>query len=298
MNRNNNVRYDVGVLFVHGIGLQARGDTLVGSGEALRYWIDRWVKGAIGDGSTTHVQVSDAFIGQDPADRTRPACAELTLRIRTEGEIKERSWLLAESWWAQAFTTPTYRSLAFWSLQVIPWTFASHFGTRLRRAIDRWTQSRATMSSYLWNLGRVLFEVVYFLVGLAFIPPVVLLELLLLIVGLLPIPHIRSAVGWLQRRLAGTIGDSFVLLGSPIQAAAIVGQVRRDMIWLAHRCRQVAIIGHSQGAAIAHEAVHSYAPPPQLKLLITLGSGLNKLLILDPSWTLMRGGSRGFHLWA
>jgi hypothetical protein len=39
-------QYKVGVLFVHGIGEQAKGDTLVQCSEALQNWLNRWIKGA------------------------------------------------------------------------------------------------------------------------------------------------------------------------------------------------------------------------------------------------------------
>lgn len=277
--KNESSEYDLGILFVHGIGLQTRGDTLVTFGEALYKWIARWIGGVVDGESKQYVHVSDASLVQDPTDPSAPACAELTLQIPAAGtKTSRKTWLLAESWWAQAFATPTYRSLAFWGLQVIPWTFASHFCTRLSRAgtrLDR-TRATATLSAWIWNLVRALLETIYLLFGLALMPPVVLFEFCLLIVGLLPIPKIRSAVGWLQRRLSGTLGDSYVLLGSPIQAAAIVGQVRRDLAWLSKRCKAVAVVAHSQGAAIAHDAIRSFAPN-RLRLLITLGSGLNKL---------------------
>ena len=76
--------------------------------------------------------------------------------------------------------------------------------------------------------------------------------------------------------MASTLGDSYVLVTHPIEAASIVGQVRRDIAWLAARCNAVAIVAHSQGGAIAHIALQGEAPS-KLRLLFTFGSGLKKL---------------------
>lgn len=37
--------YHVGVLFVHGIGSQARGNTVIEFGEGLHTWLENWLGG-------------------------------------------------------------------------------------------------------------------------------------------------------------------------------------------------------------------------------------------------------------
>ena len=258
---------DLGVLFVHGIGEQRRGQTLLGFGESLLRWLPRWLErsGVPADGV---LELPEAWL--EPPDG--PPHAEA--RIRPPGSAREHTWLLAESWWAQAFVTPRYGQLVRWSLQAVPWTIASHFATRLRGAVARLRSS--TLGEMPFAIGRVASHLVYLLVGLALIPVVVALLLLLLVVGLVPSRRLRKRVAGAQQRLASTVGDSYVLLESPIQEASIVGQVKRDLRWLAGRCRTVAVVAHSQGAAIAHTAVRS-DPPDNLRLLLTFGSGLKKL---------------------
>jgi hypothetical protein len=117
--------YRVGVLFVHGIGEQRRGETLTQCAEpifhALSAWSaagpapakvtmgpapldDDWLLGADSRGEPWHVVLTSA-----PADAA-PGAA---------GEPPEPSrWLLAESWWAARFVPPTMAQLFGWSLRL------------------------------------------------------------------------------------------------------------------------------------------------------------------------------------
>lgn len=269
--------YNVGILFVHGIGMQEYADTLLGFGEPLRRWLARWINGEASQTGWENVTVTTASIGPDPAKPDAPAHAELRIRIPSpEQDTKEDSWLLAETWWARSFTTPSYKDLTRWGAQVVPWTIAAHFAARLRRAYEKLTETHG-----IWQLLfagiRTLYEVLIFLAGLALMPVFVLLVILLLIIGAIPIARVRSFVGNVQRKLTGTVGDSFVLLENPIKASAILTTVREDLDWLCSKCEHVAVVAHSQGAAVAHAVLRSTVPP-ECRVFISLGSGLNKLL--------------------
>jgi hypothetical protein len=127
---------------------------------------------------------------------------------------------------------------------------------------------------------------------------VVALLALLLVLAIPPIPSLRRMLLRVQQALAGTLGDCFVLAHSPIQRAAIVSHVRRDLEWLTSQgCEKIAVIAHSQGAAIAFKAlctgvlkrfcetkaVDSDSSASQFRetILITFGSGLAKLSELE-----------------
>ena len=92
--------YDLGVLFVHGIGNQTLGSTLTDFGtplvESLRARARR--AGAKAElGATVLTATSD-----------EPASSELTLSSGND----RRRWLLAESWWARSFPTAQFRDVA------------------------------------------------------------------------------------------------------------------------------------------------------------------------------------------
>src|SRR5262249_37588833 len=124
--------YDLGVLFVHGIGLQTRADTMLHWGEELHTRIAKWIAGATGGSEDVSVQVADALIGQNPLDRAAPAHTKWTVTVpKGRGQRSPSTWLVAESCWAESFVTPRYADFASWSFRTLPWTLASHFGRRL-----------------------------------------------------------------------------------------------------------------------------------------------------------------------
>jgi hypothetical protein len=127
-------------------------------------------------------------------------------------------------------------------------------------------------------VGRVGVELAYLLAAALVLTPLIILTVgILMLLALVPVPSVRRAIGWVQRMLAGTLGDSFVLLESEIRNAAIVGHVHRDLQWLSRRCRRTVVIAHSQGAAIAHQLLRQGTSCPLPSILVTFGSGLNKL---------------------
>ena len=341
-------RHALGVLFVHGIGAQRRGETLAEFGRPILHWLEEWCAGlhdrwlgagispewlralakmleergtagaedreattwalesvqrlvddlAAQDPSSTENsevaarEAAQATLGtalaagvaladarrETPGDPAAPAHAELVLRrLDLDGSLAEERWLLAESWWAESFWPPRFSDLARWGLGVVPWTIGSHYGAAVRRV---WAERGkvagagrrlAWHSRFVLSLLRLLGSL---LLGLAALGALALL----LVVAALPIPRLRAALGALQRQIAASLGDSYILLVRPIEAASIVGQVRRDLAWLAEpaRCVGVAVVAHSQGAAAAHEALRA-GRPGNLRLLLTLGSGLRKL---------------------
>lgn len=120
-------------------------------------------------------------------------------------------------------------------LGVLPRTIGSHLGVRVHRAAGRWRQERSA-----WSLAVLLGRFGVLLLGLfASLPALALLGLMLL-VGLLPIPSLRNGLRRLQQRIAASLGDSYVLVARPVEAAAIVGRVRHDLVCSARRTHPIA----------------------------------------------------------
>lgn len=267
-------RYRLGVLFVHGIGQQPKGDTLVRWGEAILAWIE--AAGASGDPATA-VEVSAARV---TGDDSRAARAEV--EVSRAGAAPER-WLFCEAWWATAFATPSFGRLLSWSVHIVPWSIVLHFARSFDRGLARAREAPSLPRQVGASLGLAFGSLTALLAGVLLAPALVLLLALLLLVGLLPVPRLRSFVAAAQRVLAGSVGDSLVLLESPIQAAAMRSRVRDELGRMARQCEQVAVVAHSQGAAIACQALSSvgaYQPPEEVKTLVTFGSGVNKLELL------------------
>src|SRR5438552_13725124 len=102
------VEYDLGVLFVHGIGDQPRASTLVDFGTPLIEWLADCAQQLGGS-----VAVSRACLtpGDDEA-------ASAELRIDNAGAA--RRWLLTEAWWAECFAMRPFPEVARWMLAVVP----------------------------------------------------------------------------------------------------------------------------------------------------------------------------------
>lgn len=293
--------HDLGVLFVHGIGRQRRGDTVRGWCDAIAAW-----SGLCDRVGTVDVNVTAADLQAEGA----PPHAALRVRVNGEGA----DWLAAEAFWADSFATPTFGELARWSVEIVPWTLATHAIRAARRAVDRqsvaprWTHREISGQDWVeeathpwawkgWLAFRAaVWRVVVLLLGLVGAPLLAAFLFVTTLLAVVPITWVRSFVRSLQRGLAATIGDSMVLLSSPAQAAAITSIVRRDAAWLAERCARVVIVAHSQGAAIAVEAVAPGAvlsgatggsdatdprgSVPGVTTFVSLGSGVNKLATL------------------
>ncbi len=255
----------VGVLFVHGMGRQAPGDTLIDFGEPLFRWLTRW-------GANPYVQRPFSTRALRSALQP-PALAEgapphFEFEIvpgresRTSSPPPPSRWTLAESCWAGEFRDPPFGRLAAWMISVGAWTVVSHYAKQVRARFRSWRRP-------VLGLPLLLAAIVLALL-------VQLMVALLAVLAVIPVPRLRRALSGLLRLLTGTLGDSYVLLSSPVQERAAVDRVRHDVAWLAGRVDRVVVVAHSMGAAIAHAALRGERSA-KVKRLVTFGSGLGKL---------------------
>lgn len=246
-------RHALGVLFVHGIGEQPRGDTLLSFGEPLIRCVREWIEGrGIGSADVVESKLTASQLGSE-----EPAHAVLEITV---GGRSPQKWLLAESWWAHEFSRPPFMKLAGWLLTIGPWAIVSH--------ASRWLGVAPRV--------QVPYQVLKIVLA---IPLSMLMQIVvasLAVVAWLPIPVLRRSVSGFLLRLTGTLGDSYVLLEDPVQKAAAIGALRHNVNWLANRCDDVAVVAHSQGAAIARLAL-AERRHPKVCVLVTLGSGVAKL---------------------
>ena len=300
----------LGILFVHGIGEQRRGQTLTEMGEPLVDWLRRWVTGPgeIADPSEptardSPVEIDDARIVPLETGDASMVVARVSVGQQTQ------KWLLAESWWAEVFLPAKFSQLASWGLLVGPVVLASHVSLIVQRLLATTeATSRRLEESPSWSkLGNVPIGAVWVFGGLTALIVAVLAAIvafvfevaaiLLLLAAILPLPWIRGFVVSLQRGLANGLGDSYVLSQSPFQYTAMVGRVIRDVQWLADRAEHVIVIAHSQGAAVAYEALRNPLDRPRrVRMLITFGQGLRKLRALAAlgRTTILTWSGRGF----
>jgi len=193
-----------------------------------------------------------------------------------------------DGWWADVFVSPSYRELVSWSVRAIPWAIAIHVGQRFWNTAGREKFSR--------NLASIGIATLQLLIGLALAPLLIILLALALVLGLLPIPKVRSFVLAVQGTLVSSMGDCLAFVESPMRAALIRTRVLNRLNWLKERCDHTVIIAHSQGAAVVLDALGAISEPttkdrpaaepdltkPEIapNTLITFGAGTNQLTSL------------------
>ena len=257
---------DLGVLLVHGIGEQAQGETLTKFAEPIVEWMRDWLHREARDGSLVASKPLDAALRPPLLPPGTPANTRVIIGTvrddpREEGVVQQ--WLFAEAWWGSQVLTPPISSFTMWLITRGPWLTLFHFNQRL-------LASPALHNGWKWLIGVPL--------SIGWVVLSLLLTVVLVAASLLavvPIGRVRRAVFTVLRRIAGVVGDAYGQLRSPIQRAAFERATLDAMQWLRPRCRRLAVIAHSQGAAIAHGALRS--GEPKADLLVTVGAGITKL---------------------
>lgn len=281
-------RYRLGVLFVHGMGEQSRGDTLTEAGDALVQWLERWCEKpppgtALGKGDV-HVLDASLRSAHDDELSTAHLVLRLTLPVAepdgSADETKELHWVLAESWWAEGFRQASFNQVASWAVGIGPWVLATQFhGIR-----DRMEMPAEAPWPLRWLLWPAAILTMAALVAAAVLLSLLLtlLAIVVLVLALIPIGPVQAVAAGVQRSLASSFGDLMVLVKSPGRFGAMRSQVQRDVAALSRACDQVAVIAHSQGSHIAWEAIRRPAPeadrvPANLVRFVTYGQAMRKL---------------------
>ena len=265
-------RRRVGVLFVHGAGDHTTGATLREFGEPLIAWLDGWLSSGEppSEGlATDRVKPGAAQVLVREADSASPAHLELDVRSRADAE--PHRWVFAESRWDAAFAPPEFKSVLLWALTVVPWTVATQFVYPLH---DKWAALRPSIGSTLRFVVEAILAFILVVVGAVVLQ---VFALAILVLSLIPLDTVRLIASRLQRFASTSVGDLYVVLVSPTERAALAGAVQRDVRWLrAQGCERIAVVAHSQGGFVAHQALTDPWHPP-VDLFVTLGSGLIRL---------------------
>ena len=275
-----NPGFDLGILFVHGIGEQRQGMTLVRFADSLFDWLYRWLNKTDQLESESNwgsvVTLRDTQLTPPPSDPDVPAHTVLQIQESRRNQLPPpRCWLLAESWWAETFQPPGFKGLASWTLSLVPKLLFLQSGNSLRRTLERGGRVKFH-HRWLGGPWSIFTASVMFIASVPLSLFMLSIILFLLAVALLPIPPLRRFITLLGLRLSASLGDSYVLTSSPTSFDSMLEQVRRDLNWLAPQCKAIAVLAHSQGAALAHEVLNKKRPD-NLRLFAMLGSGLRRL---------------------
>jgi hypothetical protein len=137
------------------------------------------------------------------------------------------------------------------------------------------------MFAYLEAIGQLV-------VALALAPILITRLALSLLVGILPMPEPRRVILAAQSTLTATIGDSLAFVESPARAALIRTCILDRLERLRRLCEHTVIVAHSQGAAVALDALGRIIERNEKRAgeaashlvpdtLVTFGAGTNQL---------------------
>jgi hypothetical protein len=296
--------FSLGIVLVHGIGEHQQGETLLQFGEPLLECLHARVLALWQQAETTfapakfddataaffeHVKLGTKlpiYVREaTPAplrrlDR-RNAFAEIRVSVpervttTTNGVahsmIRRRivDWKIVETWWGEQVIEPNAARVIGWMITRAPWVVAQFFYER-----DRFASERGPSAGSLRKIG-------YPVQAWLFAVSVQIGLVLFAIAGLVPV--LNKWVGPALLKIAGILGDAYVLIVQDMQHAAIIGRLRQTLKSLADECGTMIVIPHSQGSGVVFDTLTSAdhgGEPWVPNHLITFGSGVAKLKTL------------------
>ena len=287
------VRPRIGILFVHGMGEQERGDTLTQMGDAVSEWIRRAVQDDKNiDFSIRHAILRSGEQGAADDEISLGATAHVTIRIADRRDAsRTQEWLLAESWWADVFRPATFGETALWAIAVGPSVITGQLVNLVRRLVfeDR-SWMHGNLVSLVLLVPRLIVAVVLTIAAIAAAALLTPLAIGLFLLSLIPIPFISSFAKGVAANLAASFGDLLVLVRSPIRFAAMAERVKKDIDAVGRQCDDMFVVAHSQGSAVAWHAIRRVASaraaqvgvvaPSTLSRFVSFGQALRKLKAL------------------
>ncbi len=290
----------VGVVFVHGIGSQAAGETLLDWGSAIiRVLFDTRVRNHL-----SADPVMDVELDPGPSQRR---WIELQLpAANVDGhDIPEQHWVMTEAWWAERVRPPSFGQMAEWlgprgAIQRILSALLPKRGGAHDPRLRGWTEHHALRRNEAGETREAVDpgppdgmqrapgagpgRAVAGLGAALFLQAVS--ALLLVVYGLLrsieklvPIGPLKDGALTrpLDRFVLDWFGDVYVLLSDTAQSASIRGQLVDALGDVkAAGCDEVAIVAHSGGAIVSYMTLVDPASAGlAVDRLITLGEGLN-----------------------
>jgi hypothetical protein len=273
-------RAELGVLFVAGFAEQRPGTGIAAFAGAIYRWLFRW-NAASGLKSAPPPALSDAVLASASGADDGPAHLRLAAPEILGTKKNGAHWLLAESSWADLFTPPRFLGVARWIWKVSTCLLVLQFVIPMHR---HWNRAKRTEKSWHRRLADLVTALCY--PGLMAVAAMASVLLSLVLLGLavtekLPIPRIEQAVRWVAVKISAVLGDSYMLAHCPVQFAAMDTKVARDLRWLQDHCEKVAVVAHSQGAAIAHHVLKDLGDHAgNVRAFITIGQGIAKFRLM------------------
>jgi hypothetical protein len=299
----------VGIVFVHGIGSQRPGETLLDWSRPLIRLLTEW--------RIAHDLPPDPVVASD-IDFTGASLPSIELAIPAgpvgadDEPAATQRWILTEAWWASRVQPPSLGSMTSWLRQDFGRVVAgirTGFDARTgsdarRRELLRLTDAHPQLVAaglddrrWAWidRLDRLQARLLSIALGAAWIVGATLL-LPYAALRAIPVKALRDAVGLgqLDAFLVDWFGDMRILLHDAAQAANIRAQLVGAIDGLVARgCGPIVVIAHSGGAVVSFTTLTDPGHPPlPVTKLITLGQGLDLAWRLENAWCGLPAGDR------
>ena len=278
-----------GVVFVHGIGAQKAGQTLLEWSRPITKLLGAWIESASAEPAPGVAPIATVppDTAPDPTVSSHfdfeggsPSIVELHVPAAVlhddGGRIaEEQTWILTEAWWGSSNQPPSLGSMTSWLRKDFGRVIAKIediAGGPATTPMDRIEQFQASrikpVLAILWALGWLL------------LLPYALFRSI-------PIAALRDAAAFRQidTFLVDWFGDMRVLLHDPTQAANIRDRLAESIKVLfdpaKYACERVVIVAHSGGALVSFTTltdpryVHDAAfNGVKVDALVTIGQGL------------------------
>jgi hypothetical protein len=256
----------IGVIFVHGIGSQEPGETLLQWSGPIIECVTAWRSWAA---PPVAGQPRDPVVGS-----TMDFTSELptiTLAIPAWGTFPEARWILTESWWAAKVAPPSLTTMTSW---LGPQRGAEQIVNAILGNPSATSKGLAVFKAAVVPFVSVLGALILTLYGL-----------IRTITGLIPIKAIKDAAIFraFDNFLTGWFGDVRILLFDPAQSANIRDGLASAVERLRERgCDYVVVVAHSGGAMVSYLTLTDpkLAHRAQVDKLVTFGEGWNLAITL------------------
>ncbi len=268
----------IGVVFIHGIGAQRAGETVLAWSQPIIRVLAAWAE--------------DRSLSTDPVVRSRVDLTGRTtpfieLEVAADPEAPTdrpaQRWVLTEAWWASDVEAPGISAMIRWLI----WRGeARRIGDGILTGINAADDLRAdtdparsggTARSWRRRLRdaaeRVLILGFFLVLALVAVPLYALIKLL----SALPIPTLVQGVSTAQLDwfLADWFGDVRVLLGDRAQAANIRSRVETTIEALReYGCGRIVVVGHSGGTIVSYMTLADLSEDLHVDGLVTHGQAL------------------------
>jgi hypothetical protein len=275
----------IGVVFVHGIGSQKPGETLLDWSQPLIQLLTDW--------RTRHGHPPDPVVASriDFSGGDLPVIDLDVPALDPVADHPAQTWHVTEAWWASNVRPPTLLTMASWLATDMGRVIQAIQDAARHRSRDAdpgedeaagwirfidWLQSFATAAivGVLWFAGLAL--------GLPYA-----------ILRSLPLIGDKVAIAQLDSFLVDWFGDLRILLDDPAQAANIRSRLAEALTSLrdTYGCTSIVIVAHSGGAIVSlttlSDPIYALASGPgafPVTRLVTIGQGMGLGWNLSNAW--------------